>query len=108
MGPEVIQASDGSVTVKAVDMVFIETVAKACDGVQGTAAWAQVRKFYARCHAETVAAANAAAARPEVQEITATDPAAEDYYSLAAPYRKKRLGAWTAARRCRSTTAGYR
>ncbi|CAK0911488.1 unnamed protein product, partial [Prorocentrum cordatum] len=61
---------------------------------------AQVRKFYARCHAETVAAATAAAAHPGVQEITATDPAAEEYCNLAPPYRKKRLEGLTAARRC--------
>ena len=101
VGPEIIRGSDGSVTTKTVDMVFIETIAKACDQVQqGTAAWAQVRKLYARCHAETVAQANAAAAHPEVEEVTATDPSAEAYYDMSPQYRKKRLEALVAARRC--------
>ena len=77
------------------DTVFIETIAKHCNQVvPATAAWAQVRKFDARCHAEAVTQASAAAAHPEVEEITAADPAAEEYYNLSPTYRKKRLEAF--------------
>ena len=100
VAPEILRGQDGTVVTKTIDTVFIEHIAKACSEVRpATAAWAQVRKFYARCHA-AAAQASAAAAVPDVQEITATVPAAEEYYDLAPDYRKRRLEALTVARRC--------
>ena len=93
VSPELLNGTDGKVVEKAVDIVFVESVAANVEIVRrGTPAWAKCLQFFRRCyHVQDEPAVS-----DEAGPVEAKDVQAEEYYELSPEYRRKRLDALNA------------